>query len=249
MKYTLLELVQSVLNEMVGDDVTSISDTEESSVIALMARDVFFELIHSRDWEHLRKLTKPAASGVSPRNTHIIIADDISRIRWIKYDKQLTDDAGRKKYSDVQYLAPDDFLMNIQGRNNLESTIDVVADVDGTELMIRNDKHPTYWTSFDDTNIVFDSFDTDIDTEIDKDKLQIYADTIPTWTATDGAIPDLPDDVFSHLLEELKSRAMLAFKGQSNQKTEQSAQRTRRRISRSAYKSSNGLRHKNYGRR
>ena len=250
MRYTLLELTQAILNEVLGDEVTSISDTAESATIANILKDVYSELIDSRDWEHLRKLTKPSASPIDSTLTHFLIDEGITKVEWIKYDKQTSDSGGRKTYEAVDYKFPDEFVDYVMSRDSTDSTITTVTDPDGTELLIRNDTAPLYWTSFDDATIVFDAYDSEMDTAgTDADKIQMMVYTLPTWSHLDSATADLPDDCFSLLLEEAKSRAWIAFKGEANQKAEQSAQRLRRRVSRSAWVTNNGLRYKNYGRR
>ena len=250
MKLTLLQIVQTVLNELIGDEVTDITDTTESAAIALIARDVYYELIDSRDWTHLRSLTKPSASADVSTPTHVAIDSTWSKIEWIKYDKQVATDSSRKKYETVNYQFPDVFIEQLNGRNSLDSTVTTVTDTNGMELLIVNNRAPIYWTSLDDVNLIFDSYNAAMDTAgTDKDKFQILAYTYPTWTESNSFIPDLPIDCFSAYVEEVKSRASVDLKGVGNQKMEQSAQRLRRRISQSANKTNNGLRYKNYGRR
>src|SRR3546814_4993160 len=78
-----------------------------------------------------------------------------------------------------------------------------------TNLTIRTDAAPTYFTSFDDKTLIFDSYDSAVDSTLQKSKVQVYAYTIPAWVHADDAIPDLPEMAFSVLVEEAKIRAAL----------------------------------------
>jgi hypothetical protein len=52
MKMTLLEIVQSTLSSMDSDAVNNINDTIESTQVAEVAKEVYYEL-DDRDWETL----------------------------------------------------------------------------------------------------------------------------------------------------------------------------------------------------
>jgi len=108
---------------------------------------------------------------------------------------------------------------------------------------------PTYYTSFDENYIVFDSYDSDVDTSLQNSKVQCYGKRYPTFTMSDAFTPDLPVQMFSYLLNEAKSTCFLTLKQAPNQKAEQHSITQRRRMSQEAWKISNGITYPDYGRK
>lgn len=248
MKFTLLEIVQDVLNEMDADFVNSINETVESQQVAQIAKTCFNEMISNRDWPHLQKLSQLEAPNNVSIPTHMMIPDGVKRVEWIKYDKRKTGET-RIRQQDVNYRYPDEFLEITNERNSDNSNIQIVQDFGGTLLLIQDDKAPQYWTSFDDKWVVFDSYDSAVDNTLQKSKTQVLLIQSPTWEHTDDAFPQLPEEAYAAFMEEVKSTAFLALKQMANQKAEQKAARQNRWLSRKAWKAHGGVRYDDYGRK
>lgn len=248
MKMTLLELTQDILNDMDGDEVNSIDDTFESAQVAQIIKSTFFAMVSNRNWAHLRQAIQIEPSGDSALPTHMIVQQDIKELCFINYNKIKADET-RKVYKPVKYLEPDDFLRVINRRDNTAENIDVITDPTGVELLIKNDFAPTYYTSFDDTMIVFDSYDIEVDTTLQQSKIQSQAYIMPEWVMDDDHIPDLPSEAFTALQEEAKSRAMLKLKQVQDIKAEQEATRQQRWLSRKQRRINGGIRFPDYGRK
>lgn len=247
-KLTLLDLTQRILNDMSGDEVNSISDTLESQQVASIIRDTYQEIISSRSWPHLNQLLTPSPQG-STYPTHVDLDDSWVFIKEVKYNK-ITQTGTKKVYDEVLYMEPEDFLEHLNARNSSNSDIDTISDpVSGVELLILNDVAPTYWTTFDDETLVFDSYDSLVDTNLQESKFQIWGNKEPTWTHTDTAIPDLPAKAFPYLLAEAKSACFNALMQVGNQKAEQQSRRQRVWLSREKWRSGQGQQFPDYGRR
>jgi hypothetical protein len=248
MKMTLLDIVQDILNDMDGDEVNTIDDTIESAQVAQIVKSTYFAMLSNRNWPHTRQAIQITPSGDSALPTHMVVQQTIKELCFINYNK-VRDGETRKLYKPVKYLYPDDFLRVTNRRNNDVNTVDIITDPTGVELLVRNDIPPTYYTSFDDELLVFDSYDNLVDTTLQQSKVQAQAYVMPEWVHTDEAIPDLPMDAFTALLEESKSRAMLKLKQVQDIKAEQEASRQQRWLSRKARVVNGGIRYPNYGRR
>lgn len=246
MKRTLLEIVQSILNDMDADEVSSITDTFEAEQVAIIVREAFFNVIDSRNWPHLRKLTALTVTDASSPST-LLIPDGVKEIEFIQFNKQ-RDGETRRRYEDVEYLYPDEFLRKTNKRNNDNANIEIVTSTDGTEVLIQNDKHPQWYTSFSDASIAFDSYDAAQYTFIPSESVQCHAVVTPGWTHTDDAVPDLPEEAHTLLLEEAKSTAFLTLKQMVNEKAESRAVKADSWLSRKAFKVKGGVRYPNYGR-
>jgi len=122
-------------------------------------------------------------------------------------------------------------------------------DNSGVEMLIFNNQPPAYWTSFDDTHIVTDSYNAAVETTLRKSKTQCIAYVFDEWVHEDSAIPIIPMDAFSALLEEAKSTAFMNVKQMPNQKAEQKASRQQRWLSRKSWRAKGGVRYDDYGRK
>lgn len=246
-KPTLLELVQEVLVEIDGDEVNSISDTEESEMVAQMVKTVYSNMMSNTTWPHTRRAVGVTSRSDNSYPTHMTLDSNVKELVSVRYNK-IKNGETRKNYVLLQYLEPDHFLNKINKRDNTKSNIDVIIDDSGIELLIQNDKAPEYYTSFDEVNMIFDSYDSDVDSVLQTSKLQVQAYIIPAFTLSDSFVADLPVDAFSMLREEVISRAQLKLRQFEDIKSEQESQRQSRWMSRKNWAVSGGIKYPNYGR-
>ena len=224
-KKTLLDLTQAILNDMDGDEVNSISDTIESQQVAQIVRDTYDEIIASRSWPHLNKLISLTPQGTS-RPTHMDTGETWVYMDFIKYNVRIQT-ATKDNYDDIFYMEPQDFINLVHQRDSSATDVDTVTDPSGAKLYIVNDDRPRYWTTFDDEVIVFDSYDSQVETNLQESKVTAFGNVEPSWTHSDTFIPDLPAKAFSYLLAEAKSVAFNALMQVGNQKAEQQSRRQR----------------------
>jgi hypothetical protein len=79
--------------------------------------------------------------------------------------------------------------------------------------LCQNNKHPEYYTLFDDYTVVFDSYQSEVDTTLDKAKTKGYGEKEPgDFLLEDSFIPDLDEKQFALLLSESKALAFLELK-------------------------------------
>lgn len=244
---TLLEIVQTILSEVGGDEVNSITDTEEAENIAEHVRNVYNNLMSNSVWPHTRR-----ALVVNPRSdtsypTHMLLQDNVKELISINYN-HVKDGETRKNYKPVQYRDPDVFLNILNKRNNDATDVDVIIDDSGIELFILNDKNPDYFTSFNDTDLVFDSYDSAVDTTLQQSKVQALGYIIPDFTISDNFVPDLPPDAFALLIERSISRVQLKMRQFQDIESAQEAVRQSRYMSRKSWRADGGIKYPNYGR-
>lgn len=249
MKLSLLDMVQDILSEMSSDAVNSIYDSEESEQVANIIRTTYYELHGNRNWPNTRQLFQLDTSGTSSRPTHMLLPEDIKEIYTcdVKYNKVKSGETN-KVYRDVHYMYPDEFLSYVNKRNSDNDDIDVILDVNGAELNIATNTAPSYWTSFDDKWMVFDSYDVSVEATLQNSKTQIVGYRVPQWSMTDTFVPELPVDAFPLLLAEAKSRSFISIKEIENAKVEQSAQKQGRWMARKSWRTAGGVQYPNYGR-
>lgn len=200
-RLTLLEIVQNILSEMVSDAVNSIDDTEEATTVAEYVRITYFDILSRDDWKFLQKLTTLDSYGDPDYPNYMRSPVEVSKIKNIRYNVTTVDD-DNDIIRVISYLEPEDFLDKLYARNTSDSNIEQIVDPSGVTLFVMNDKMPEWYTSFDDSVLVFDSYDSAEDTTLQATKSMAFVIETPEWTHEDSFIPTLPADMFSLLLEE-----------------------------------------------
>lgn len=248
MKLSLLEMVQSVLNDIDGEPVNSISDTVESEQIAQIIKDSYLALVSNRNWPHTRRTIALNSFGDNEFPTHMVVPEDIKELETLNYNKKKLDNP-RNYYEPVEYLYPDQFLHLTNNRDTENENVDVITDVGGVLINIETNVQPTYYTSFDDKTVVFDSYDKTVETTLQSSNTQAVVVEQPTFSLVDNFVPSLPVDAFSALLEESKSAASLKLRQMADAKSEQRAQQQRTWLDRQAFVVNGGVRYPDYSRR
>lgn len=219
MQATLLSLVQDIVSAIGEDEVDSITDTQVAEDVVRIIKRVYNHMSTQAYWPKRRKMIQLTGSGNSSYPTHMTCADSIGRIEWIKYDNRASGDTQRE-YLPVTYLEPGEFVEYLNGRNSDDTTVDIITDYDGVELLIKNNSSPLYYTSFDDVYIVFDAYDSVVGSTLVGARTQAEVYQEATFTSTDSFIVDLSDKLFDMLFQETLSIAFVEIKEVSNGKVE-----------------------------
>ncbi len=234
-RMTLLEIVQRSLDAMNHDSVNSISDTVESSQIAEEARVVYYEFMDRDDWPHLTQLIPLEGLSDTTKPNFLKIPEDVTRIDEVRYDRKLSTDTNRN-WDVIQYMPPNDFLQFTYNRQTSDTDTVEIDNVNGVPMLIINDTPAQWWTTFDDEFVVFDSYDSGVETTMQASKSLCLAKKIPTWTTSDTFIPDMPDQMFSTFLAEVTAAAFTYWKQGASVKDEQRAARGISRLRKDARK-------------
>ena len=230
-QYTVLEIVQDVLNEGDLDTVATWDETIESEQIGKMIETVFYEFHAANLIPSHQQLTNP---GTATGNTYYTIPAATSEIFYIQHVVTSTT-------TDLTYLEPKKFMAI------LDTTGTAVVDPgNGVSLNFNVSTAPLYWTSFDDTYICINSYDT---TPPAVTALNMYTRTEPSITIADGTVPDVPNDGMALFLAKVKGRALLVLNQEVNPKLEMEERKLEARFSRRDYISDGTIRTPNYGRK
>ena len=244
---TLIEMVTDILSDMDSDVVTSYLDTVESEQVAQILKTTYFNMIDGRDWPHLYqpfRLTE--SSATTP--THMTFGNTVMNVDYVKYNIRTATDT-KDRYIEIKFMEPKAFMGMLDARDSSATNVDQTTDASGILLNIYNDRAPSYYTSFDEETVIFDSYDIGVDTYLTTAKNQCYGKIYPTVTLSDSFYFDLPTEAFSWLLSEAKATCALTLKQSQNPKAEQVAVTQRRRMSQEAWKIRNGITYPDYGRR
>jgi hypothetical protein len=200
--------------------VSDWQDTDESRSAAYIVRRQLNALVKLYP-ESVKKNKIRELSSLSNEDTPTSFtkSPEIEEIYWIKYKTN-------GKYKAVTYVTPEDFINRADMADTTQSYIQTVA-INSVDVPIFNDRPPNYWTTFDNSVIVMDAFDSDVDSTLQASKSQAYVREKYTFTFSNTFEIPLDETLVSVLLEEAISSAYVEFKGSVNPKAEQQARRGR----------------------
>jgi hypothetical protein len=258
-QYTLLEMVQRILAAMDSDEVNSITDTAEAEQVALLIEGVYYDLLAEHGLPETGTLFQLNESS-SSTPTLMTLPSEILNLSWVKYNTIDTDTETLPNYTLVDFMCLYDFLEftnNYRTLDDVDSFTHNITNGDNTDTITffhRTDKHPTYYTSFNDGTLIFDSLLIEEDPDnLLKAKTQCWGTIAPTFVQDDNYTPTLDNAQFALLMNEAKARAFVELKQATNLNAEQHARRLRIRMRNTKQKTPNDYRPfhglPNYGRK
>lgn len=208
MRYTLKEMVDLILNSMDSDSVNSISDTVESLDVANTIKSCYYDLATDLNLPEHNKFYELNASGDNALPCLMTLPNNALTLHSLKYDKRADGDL----LADYQYLDRlelEDFMIRQSALRDYTTDVDEMSFTSNGEtfqVMIWTDRHPTYYTTFDDHTLLFDAYDSDIDTTLQKSKTMALGGIYPAFTLDDDFVPELDPTQFSLLINHAKVR-------------------------------------------
>lgn len=218
MKMTLLEIVQLILSSIDGEEVNAIDDTVESNQVALIVKSVFYDMLSDINLPETEALVQLEASGDNAKPTLMTVPSDIIKIYNIMYDIRETGDT-YPNYQGIKFVEFDEFL-RIQQSLREETTgvgsMTVVSNGENYTVLYRNDRPPSIYTTIGDSVLLFDSYDSSIDTTLQKTKTLCKGVPVPTFTMSNSFVLPLDPTQFSYLVNRVKVRAFNELKQMEN---------------------------------
>lgn len=226
---TLLEMTQEILLSMQSDEVTSITDTAESTAVANCIRRTYWDLFGLQDLpEHYTAFKLTATSSATP--VLMTVPTNAFKVDWVKYNRETVDQTD-DTFQKLTFLSWEEAL---DRSHKLVPSASNVASFSysynplGSDTIgwyYQNDIAPTWYTSPDDYNLLFNSVDTGLETFLTASRTVAYGIIDPTFTFTDTFTPDLDVRQYSLLLNEAKSQAFVELKQTANAKADNRARR------------------------
>jgi len=233
---TLLDMTQGILEKLDSDEVNSINDTIESTQIAGVIRDTYYDIVAEMDLpsrrdifalEGLADLTKPATMKL-PSN--------VAKLLSVQYDSRV-ESSDPKRYGPVSYLEPYDFVSYVNARDSTDTTNNIVVTPStSVSLVVSKIGMPSFWTSFDDEYIWFDSYLASLDSTLQASKTICEGYLNQSFTMTDSFVPDLPENLFPLLYNTAMAAAFVVQKQTVNPKAERMENRLRVRAMRNKWR-------------
>lgn len=224
-RYTLLELTQRILSSMESDEVSDISETQESKDVVDIIKECYFDIVGQNNLADHLGIFKLDSSGDNTKPTLMTIPENVIRIDWLKYNYT---DILNPLYKPLRFCPVDEFYF-YQGQMNVDdSLIDTMTvSIGGNNNVFKyyNDRPPNYYTIFDEFHVVFDAYDALVDSTLQTVKSQGYGLVSPSFVRSNTTILDLDPRQFQLLLQDAKATAHVELKQQANPKAEQKYRR------------------------
>jgi hypothetical protein len=172
-----------------ADNVTTVGETPESEQVADMVKTVYEDIMTDFPWYHKRSHINLEVTATA----HIMrIPTEVDQLlsSIIYYDDK-----------EVYWIEPEAMQYKLKNRDTSLSSVDSNGAI--------NDTDPTYWSSFDDDTIVFDSYDSSLVSA----STSVWATTEPASPTADGDIPDMPHGLHIALLFGVMAEAIDTLKG------------------------------------
>lgn len=226
MKMTLLELTQRILTSIKGEQVDSISDTEESLAVASIIKECYYNIVSGEDLLEEKTLFELNPSLDPTKPVVMSLPDSVIGLEWVKY----AEDTGTiTMYKDVTFRPLEDFLAyTLQFDSSLSYVDELSMDTGRSDTILfryRNDKQPLYYTSWDDNYLIFDSYNADVDTTLQKNKTMCFGVLESSWEDANDFVPHLDSQQFTLLLQEAKVMAWAELKMADNNNAIRKARR------------------------
>lgn len=239
MRYTLVELVQRILESMDSDEVSSINDTTEALAVANIVKECYFNLVGKLDFPEMEDIFQLTGSGDSTKPCLMYLPTNVLDLNKVKYNSSSTSDP---QWYDLQYQTLDQYLDQMSSLDIDDTNVDSMTVTENGQTFTfkyRNDSLPNYYTSFNDRTLLFDAYDASVNTTLVGAKTLCYGAIEPTFSLVDTFTPDLDPRQFDLLLNASKAQAFVELKQIQNPKAEVkerkgeiNAQRTKHAIDR-----------------
>ena len=199
---------------MDGDEINSINDTPESQQVVKVIRTAYFDILNRANIPEQSAPFSLEASGDSSEPVLMTLPSDFKNISWLKYDWQTVDDPYTNMVT-LTSLPFEDFIDRMYQLSESSDTVGSFTKTIGTsaiKFLYKNDGPPRYYTAYSDGTVIFDSYDSAVETTLQKSKTLAYGLKSIPWEDDDNFIPDLDDAQFALLLNEAKSLAFNELK-------------------------------------
>jgi hypothetical protein len=224
---TLLEIVQDVLASLGSDEVNNINDTTESMDVARIVKRVYNDIVDLANLPIQHTYFQLDATTDAAKPTIMTKPDDVNDIEWVKYNRE-TLTSTDQNFMDVFYLDQRDFIEYLHAFSESETAVlsfDHVIDGNTFSFLYRNDAHPTYYTSFDDNTLIFDSYLATVDDTLQQSKTWCYGEKEYSFDLSNTFEPVLTDKQQTLLLNESIATAWVELKQTPHGRAERTARR------------------------
>lgn len=216
--YSVLRIAQLIAASMDSEEINSINDTQESQQIALLLESVYYDCVTDINFPELSVLFQLNASGDSSKPTLMLVPEDITLVKNIRYNI-IQDGETYANWKELEPMPFADFIMYQNGLRNKDSDVaelDFELDGETFQIMYKTDRDPRFYTSVKNKYIIFDAYDSSIESTLQKTKTLCEGTRFPRFILDDNFVPPFDPTQFSYYINKAKSRAFIELKQTQN---------------------------------
>lgn len=212
---------------MDSDEVNSINDTVESQQVMEVVKTVYNDIVSRSDLASNKTPFNLAASADSSKPVLMTRPTNINTIDWVKYDCRMVTETN-PNWVYIPFEPFDSFMSQTQMLVPSESDVDTMSITSDGFIFtfhFKNNTCPTMYTTYNDSTLIFNAYDSAVDTTLQSTKTMCWGSKNLTFVPSDTFVPELADDLFSLLINESKSLAWAELKQVPHAKAEASARK------------------------
>lgn len=254
MRQTLLEITQLILSSMDGEEINTLGDTTEANQVALLVKNCYYDMIAEIRMPEHETLFQLEPSLDLTKPCLMYVPSNVTKLNTVRYN-YTTDDGATPDYRYVTAVTFEDYMQRQSGFEPTDSSVDtmeITFDGNAYKFFYRTDKMPQYYTTADDNQLLFDSFDIAEDTTLQKAKTMCTGNSYPVFSLTDSFTPDLDPTQFPLFINKCKVRAFNELRQQVNQEAASEARRQKIQVQKRKLKTEDVpavMTHSRYGRK
>ena len=207
MKRTLLQVTQEYLDASSGFYVDSIFDTDESQQVAKIAERVYYQMV--QEYDNLlfttKELTLESVADTA-RPNYMLLPERVQKVQESKVWYNVSTESGELNYKRLQYLPPLDFIAQSLHSNSTNSII--VEGYDDNKMPVKTNQFPSYFTSFDNKYVVFDSYNSQYDTVLQASKTRFIGSQEEVFLQQDDFVIPVPAHLSETYLDMFLNEAL-----------------------------------------
>lgn len=215
MRRTLLQVVQAYLDSTSGFYVDSIFDTDESQQVAQIAERVYYEMVQAYpDLLFTMKQTTLESVSDTTKPNYLAIPDSVKKVQEseVYYNASTT---GGLQWKRCEYVTPSEFMKRT-ARNSSQNT-EIVTGFDENQMVVGTNKFPSFFTSFDNKYVTFDSYNLQYDTTLHESKTLVVSSGEEVFLQEDTFVIPIPDTLSETYLAMFLDEAMTLIYQQPTQ--------------------------------
>lgn len=248
MRRTLLQVVQEYLDATTGFYVDSIFDTDESQQVAKIAERVYYNMVQEFP-NVLFTMKEDTLESLSDTNrpNYMLLPARVQKIQESRIWYDVSKDSGKVSFKELQYLPPLKFL-EVVNKSTTDNTI-TVQGFDNSKMVVETNQFPSYFTSFDNKHVVFDSIHQDYDDTLQASKTKIVSSEEEVFLQEDDFVIPIPSHLSETYLDMFLDEALTLVYQQPVAKISQRARARRIKLQQDNRTLGQGRGKRSYGRK
>lgn len=200
-RLNLLAFVQEVARATGQNIPSSLSVNQFAEDVAYLTREMYLDMVNYDKVPRSSKIIQLDASGSSSYPCLMTMPDAGVELIELKYNKK-TSASAREDYKVVYYRTPSEFLKIMNSRDSTATDITVMAH-QSINYNVKNDTHPTYYTTLDHDTLIFDGHYSTLDSTLMSSKTQALVSYVEDITIEDTASIPVNIEVERELLAKV----------------------------------------------